>query len=40
MESIILLVSASEVGTILIPWNLQGNKSFKKRSWIFFPHFM
>jgi hypothetical protein len=23
-------ISASEVGTILIAWNLQGNESFKK----------
>jgi hypothetical protein len=29
-DSIILFISASDVGTILIPGNLQGNASFKK----------
>jgi hypothetical protein len=29
-ESIVLFISATEVGTVLIPWNLQGNGSFTK----------
>jgi hypothetical protein len=29
-ESSIFSISALEVGTILTPWNLQGNESFKK----------
>jgi hypothetical protein len=27
-DSIILFISASEVGTVLFPWNLQGNGYF------------
>jgi hypothetical protein len=29
-ESTILFISVSEIGTILILWNLQGNESFTK----------
>jgi hypothetical protein len=29
-EIIILFIPGLEVGTILIPWNVQGNASFKK----------
>jgi hypothetical protein len=31
-ESIILFISAPEVGTILMSWNLKGNESFKKET--------
>jgi hypothetical protein len=37
-ESIILFISASEVGAISIPWNLQGNECFKKKLDILSPH--
>jgi len=36
-ESIILFISASQVAIILIPWNLQGNASFKKEIGSSFP---
>jgi hypothetical protein len=36
-EIIILFVPVSEVGTVLIPWNLQGNASFKKEIGSSFP---
>jgi hypothetical protein len=38
-ECVILFISASEVGTSSIPWNLQENAFFKKNC-IFFLHLM
>jgi hypothetical protein len=36
-ERSILFISALEVGTILIPWNLHGNESFEKEIGSSFP---